>query len=173
MAKSGRRNFLAVVFGAFAGAIAALVGAPVVVAFFGPSRRRTVSGSADTTASVSLDELAVGVPHKMEVVGAGIDAWDRTDPHPVGAVWLVRRSESEVEAYSAVCPHLGCLLGFDPSKKLFTCPCHESSFALGNGALLAGPAPRGMDPLPVVVKSGKAEVTFKRFVLGIRLRREA
>jgi len=168
-----RRGFLTTVFGALAAAIAAVVGAPVVVAFLYPSRHRTVTGGGEPGDFGKLADLPVGLPQKRDVVTAKTDAWDRTDPKPVGAVWLVRRETGQVDAYSAVCPHLGCAIGFDAGEKVFTCPCHESAFGLEDGRCLKGPAPRGLDPLPVEIKDGDVRVAYKQFIQGITSRRES
>lgn len=64
--------------------------------------------------------------------------------------------------FSSVCPHLGCRYNWDTGAKRFICPCHGSQFSL-QGAHLAGPAPRGLDPLPFRDKDGKAEVTWIQY----------
>ena len=45
----------------------------------------------------------------------------------------------ELRAYSAICPHLGCLVHWDPEGRKFPCPCHASVFGL-DGAAESGPA---------------------------------
>jgi Rieske Fe-S protein len=62
--------------------------------------------------------------------------------------------------FSSLCPHLGCKFNYDATLKRFLCPCHGSQFAADTGAHLEGPAPRGLDPLPLRAQSGKAEVTW-------------
>jgi Rieske Fe-S protein len=64
--------------------------------------------------------------------------------------------------FSSVCPHLGCRFNWDTGAKKFICPCHGSQFSV-QGQHLAGPAPRGLDPLPFREKSGKAEVTWIQY----------
>jgi thiosulfate dehydrogenase [quinone] large subunit len=56
-------------------------------------------------------------------------------------------------AYDAVCPHAGCTVGYLASSHIFACPCHGSTFALDTGAVLGGPAPRGLSKLTVVEES--------------------
>lgn len=56
-------------------------------------------------------------------------------------------------AYDAVCPHAGCQVGYAASAKLFVCPCHGSEFLVATGAVISGPAPRGLTPLTVVESS--------------------
>jgi len=64
--------------------------------------------------------------------------------------------------FSSLCPHLGCAYTWDAGLKKFLCPCHGSQFTI-EGEHLAGPAPRGLDPLPFREANGKAEVTWIRY----------
>jgi thiosulfate dehydrogenase [quinone] large subunit len=53
-------------------------------------------------------------------------------------------------SYDTVCPHLGCTVQFAPSANLMICPCHGSQFKVNDGAVISGPAPRGLTKLDVV-----------------------
>jgi Rieske Fe-S protein len=64
--------------------------------------------------------------------------------------------------FSPICPHLGCRYDWSDSANRFLCPCHGSQYSY-EGAHLAGPAPRGLDPLPLREHSGTAEVTWIRY----------
>ena len=64
--------------------------------------------------------------------------------------------------FSSICPHLGCRYEWHPEATRFICPCHGSQFGI-QGQHLAGPAPRGLDPLPFREKDGKAEVTWIQY----------
>jgi Rieske Fe-S protein len=48
--------------------------------------------------------------------------------------------------HSATCPHLGCVVHFNPMENSFDCPCHGSRFDARDGARLNGPADRGLAP---------------------------
>lgn len=61
--------------------------------------------------------------------------------------------------FSSVCPHLACLYSWVPDAKRFICPCHGSQFGI-EGNYIEGPAPRGLDPLPLRAANGTAEVTW-------------
>lgn len=63
---------------------------------------------------------------------------------------------------SPICPHLGCRPIWSADAKRFQCPCHGSQFDF-DGSHLAGPAPRGMDPLPLREQSGVADVMWIRY----------
>lgn len=60
--------------------------------------------------------------------------------HTVSGGWV---------AYDAVCPHAGCTVGFSSSADVLVCPCHGSQFQVTNGAVLNGPAPRGLTALKI------------------------
>jgi Rieske Fe-S protein len=64
--------------------------------------------------------------------------------------------------FSSVCPHLGCSYEWQPEANLFICPCHGSEFD-SEGAKVAGPAPRGLDPLPLREQNGRAQITWIKY----------
>ena len=160
--ETGRRGFIVIAAGgtcAIAGAIgipaALFVAAPLSVAD-APGKRYVVA---------RLEELEIGVPKKVPIVGDEVDAWTRAKDRRLGAVWLLRAGPKEVRALSVVCPHLGC--GVEVTATGFGCPCHDSAFDR-NGQRVAGPSPRAMDSLPVEVSAeGEIAVTFKRFRTGV------
>lgn len=55
------------------------------------------------------------------------------------AVYVMRVSETELRALSALCTHQACAVEWDITEK-FVCPCHGSQFS-ATGAVLRGPAP--------------------------------
>ncbi len=63
---------------------------------------------------------------------------------------VVHTKEGLFVAYDAVCPHLGCTVGYAPSVQLIVCPCHGSEFEVMTGDVIAGPAPHGLTKLDVV-----------------------
>jgi menaquinol-cytochrome c reductase iron-sulfur subunit len=64
--------------------------------------------------------------------------------------------------FSPICPHLGCYFRYVPATGHFFCPCHGSEYD-GYGAHLAGPAARGLDPLPLREQSGLAQCEWIRY----------
>jgi Rieske Fe-S protein len=59
---------------------------------------------------------------------------------------LLRSSPSQVLAFDARCPHLGCPV--QGAQNLFICPCHGSLFGL-DGGVKQGPATKALAALPV------------------------
>lgn len=54
-------------------------------------------------------------------------------------IGVYRDSMGDYHFVDALCPHLGCLLSFNPEQKCWDCPCHGSSFDI-DGKLLYNPA---------------------------------
>ena len=73
-------------------------------------------------------------------------------------VVLTRDSADAVKGFSAVCTHQGCTVA-SVANGVITCPCHGSQFDAQTGAVIAGPAPRGLSAIPVVVRDGEVYTT--------------
>ncbi len=55
---------------------------------------------------------------------------------------LVKRDASGFQAFSSVCPHLGCRVRWEAEKERFFCPCHRGVFN-ANGIAISGPPAEG------------------------------
>jgi glycine/D-amino acid oxidase-like deaminating enzyme/nitrite reductase/ring-hydroxylating ferredoxin subunit len=62
-------------------------------------------------------------------------------------VAVYRTDDGETRRFSAVCPHMKCIVQWNDQAKTFDCPCHGSRFE-GAGAVLEGPALHGLSPWP-------------------------
>jgi Rieske Fe-S protein len=54
-------------------------------------------------------------------------------------VAIYRDEANAVHAYTAECPHLGCVVGWNPTERTWDCPCHGSRFD-PHGHVMNGPA---------------------------------
>lgn len=155
---------LAIVFGAACGF--APLGAGLRV-FLDPLSRK--AGGVSLVRVAALETLPQdGTPHRFAVVADKVDAWNRLANVPIGAVYLRRTEDSNVQALNAVCPHAGCIVDYDISSRRFHCPCHRSSFLL-DGTLddPKSPSPRGMDPLGVELRNGsEIWIRFQNYLAG-------
>ena len=59
---------------------------------------------------------------------------------------------TDVHAFSAICTHLGCVVGWKNAGKYIQCPCHDARFNAQTGAVISGPAPSPLSPYEVVVE---------------------
>jgi glycine/D-amino acid oxidase-like deaminating enzyme/nitrite reductase/ring-hydroxylating ferredoxin subunit len=68
--------------------------------------------------------------------------------HGIKKIAVYRDENGNLHAFSAVCPHLGCVVRWDACEKTWDCPCHGSRFdALG--LVLNGPAISDLEPAEV------------------------
>ena len=70
---------------------------------------------------------------------------------------IVVRTPQGFLAYSAICTHLGCIVGWDAGRRQIACPCHAGFFDL-NGRPVAGPPPRPLTEQSVVVINNEVMV---------------
>ena len=155
-----RRNFMIraiVAIFAFIGAVmAATLGGFAIV----PALKKRTSEWSDAG---TVADLAVDQPHErrfFEIVKSGWQSEKRER-----SVWLVKKSDGSVLAFSANCPHLGCGYRWIAASNRFECPCHGSMFDL-NGRVLSGPAPRALDSMETKVENGRLFVQYEVFQLG-------
>lgn len=149
-----------------AGGCAVAAGAAVPAAAFVAAPLKQGAGSARWVKTLKLDQLPEGQPKRIAIVDDRKDAWTVEKGVELGSVWMVRKG-SEVRAFSAVCPHLGCSVNTAPDPKAgFACPCHTSAFD-PDGKRKAGPAPRDMDALATRIEDGVVSVDFRRFRIGV------
>ena len=159
-----RRSFLMRLCGLFGALIASLLAVPGVALLVGPLRRK--GGDREYIRLVSVGTLTRDEPVRMPIRRKVVDSWTSYPERPIGVVWLVKRSDEKVEAFSEICPHAGCNLTFDVQAGRFSCPCHEAFFT-ADGEIAEGPSKRGMDTLPSEVRDdGYVHVIWQRFRPG-------
>ena len=167
-----RRVFLkwvAAIAGSAAGLICAV---PVLGAVLFPVRSRTVSEGEGFLPVGDVDQLPPGLPVKVAVRATRLDAWNETKGVELASVWLRKKKDGSIAAFSSICPHLGCSVDYLADSGTFNCPCHGSVFG-ADGRIVSGPSPRPLDGLATRVEGGQILVKFERFVPGTREQRKA
>jgi quinol---cytochrome c reductase iron-sulfur subunit, bacillus type len=137
---------------------------PVIELFLSHVRREDEATSFFPVARLS--ELVPGKPVQKAVIATQRDAWTRTENVNKGSVWLVKDGAGEIKAYSSICPHLGCIYGWNVRDGIFVCPCHVSGFSL-DGQVLKGPSPRRLDELETRIQGEEVLVRYQKFIAGI------
>ncbi|MEO8702780.1 MAG: ubiquinol-cytochrome c reductase iron-sulfur subunit [Kofleriaceae bacterium] len=165
-----RRKFLKVATCALGGGAGLVIAAPVIRLVLDPAGKQTVTSPKDPLDIGRPDRYVQGAPpQRVEIVAPLIkDAWSSTRNVVLGAAWVRRigPKPEDIDARSAVCPHLGCAVGFDAAKGNYLCPCHDSRFAV-EGNTLSGPSERGLDRLPIAAGSdGRLKLTWVLYKLG-------
>jgi Rieske Fe-S protein len=135
---------------------------------------------------LQLTALPPGVPREVAVRDLRQDAWTLYPEETVGRVWLLRKTDRNVppektaiDAFTTVCPHLGCAVQLDADRQKFICPCHKAAFRLNGERLITAeagpknPAPRGLDALECRVAYDDehnqwwVEVRYQKFRQGL------
>jgi nitrite reductase/ring-hydroxylating ferredoxin subunit len=65
-----------------------------------------------------------------------------------GQTAVLRKADGTLAAVSAVCTHMGCIVGWNPIDGTWDCPCHGSRFD-ADGRVLSGPASAPLEPRQV------------------------
>jgi Rieske Fe-S protein len=73
-------------------------------------------------------------------------------------ILVVRVSDSQVVALSAICTHEGCSMDYLAGQKVIDCPCHGSQFAT-DGSVLRGPAVRALRVYNVTLANNRITVS--------------
>lgn len=74
-----------------------------------------------------------------------------------GHAVIVVRTPQGFRAFSAICTHLGCIVGWDTERRQIACPCHAGFFDV-NGRVVSGPPPRPLAEHGVAVVNGEVLV---------------
>ena len=61
---------------------------------------------------------------------------------------LYRDTSGTLHSFTAVCPHLGCVVQWNGDEKTFDCPCHGSRFSK-EGVVINGPAISNLERIKI------------------------
>ena len=164
------RRLLTMVVAGTAAGVGLAIAVPAAALLVHPLRRKTVTGGEEPVrVPIAAAEIPAGRPVRVELFTDRTDGWTHFERVKLGAAFLIRDPSGPIRAFSAVCPHLGCTVEWDPRAERFECPCHQSGFA-PDGRCLYGPAPRGLDELEVVATAGDLRIRYRRFRVASRLK---
>jgi glycine/D-amino acid oxidase-like deaminating enzyme/nitrite reductase/ring-hydroxylating ferredoxin subunit len=65
--------------------------------------------------------------------------------HGLRKIAAYRDEQGIIHEYSAICPHLGCIVSWNSTERTWDCPCHGSRFT-ARGKVVNGPALSGLSP---------------------------
>ena len=144
-----RRTFLKWATHGLGALFGVLLGVPAVAYLIDARNRKASPGEFKTVAR--LKDLPDGVPTQVVIRDVCCDAWTLHPNDVIGRAWLVRHGDDRVDAFTTICPHLGCSVNYVKDANLFICPCHNGTFELDGrrkeDTAATNPAPRGMDRL--------------------------
>jgi thiosulfate dehydrogenase [quinone] large subunit len=109
-----------------------------------PATSTTTGGTGTTTTKPS--GTSVGTAASVPVGGSAAF----TDPATGDPALVIQQDVGDYVAFDAVCPHAGCTVAYARSARLIACPCHGSEFNARTGAVLRGPATRGLTTISII-----------------------
>ena len=151
-----RRRFLSRVTLALSGAIAGLVGVPIVGYLIAPLFER----EQDVY-------VPVGDVSRFQAGTTTLVQFD--DPSPLAwagqtaktALWVRSISAESFQVFNVNCTHLGCPVDWRTEAKLFLCPCHGGVY-YQDGTVAGGPPPRPLFEREWRLSGGKLTVKTQR-----------
>ncbi len=72
---------------------------------------------------------------------------------------IVVSTDQGVNAFSAICTHLGCVVNWNDMIGAIHCPCHDGRFNPTTGAVMSGPPPAPLAPITVSVEGDQIFLT--------------
>jgi menaquinol-cytochrome c reductase iron-sulfur subunit len=154
-----RRSFLGVLLGFGTVVMGAALSVPLIRFALHPLLTKTTEIGWSEVGKI--DEFAaLTAPAKRLIKVEQRDAWRKIISEK--PVYVVSAKNGAVRVLSPVCPHLGCSVPWNETKRGFICPCHVAVFAM-DGTKIAGPAPRSMDDLESKVEEGTLKVRYQYF----------
>jgi glycine/D-amino acid oxidase-like deaminating enzyme/nitrite reductase/ring-hydroxylating ferredoxin subunit len=94
------------------------------------------------TAAQFSDYITPGNVDDVRKIARGAGAVIRRGLEKVA---VYRDTRDVLHEYSAVCPHLGCIVEWNSTERTWDCPCHGSRFD-SSGKVVNGPAIGGLGP---------------------------
>ncbi len=80
-------------------------------------------------------------------------------PTPNDPALLIHLPGGGFVAYNQLCTHLACAVLWEPERRVLECPCHEGLFDAGTGRVLAGPPPRPLSQIRLLISEGTIYAT--------------
>ncbi len=155
---------------AVGGGAALAAGVPVLRLLTEPVGKTTVTTPREPFDLGHPDRFVLDAPpRKIEIVAPLLkDGWTAARDVLIGAVFIRRTGPApgEIDARSAIRPHLGCAISYDAAQKNYLRPCHDSRFAV-TGAKLWPLGARARRPAGAASASdGRLKLTWIRYKNG-------
>jgi len=176
----GRRTFIANAVVALGGVMSLGIAVPVFSSLAPAAAAPEGEWSALTADQWSALARATATPSKVSFALRDQDGYFAPTDH-AEFVWAIKTTDAEMRAerpelygneklpypivnlgftlFSPSCPHLGGRYAWIGDQSRFICPLHGSQYT-SCGKHIAGPALRGLDPLPLRDYNGRAEITW-------------
>jgi glycine/D-amino acid oxidase-like deaminating enzyme/nitrite reductase/ring-hydroxylating ferredoxin subunit len=116
-----------------------------------PGALATLLGEALNMAGQYTDWVTGGEVKSAEDIPPGHGAVVRSG---LTKLAVYKDDEGRVHELSAVCPHMGAIVQWNPGEKMWDCPCHGSRFKC-TGEVMHGPSTEGLAPASDAAAEGE------------------
>ena len=110
----------------------------------------SLGGGALTSALAGCSKKPALKPTQALIPLSAVPKTGRLKVLVAGRPVELRRTAEGVVAHSLLCSHFGCVVAWHEEKQAYLCPCHEGVYD-AEGAVVAGPPPKGLAIVPVTV----------------------
>jgi Rieske Fe-S protein len=153
-----RRNFVAGISALLGGVISAILGLPAIGYLLSPALEKSKSPSDDWVQLGMVEDIPLDEPTLFTFTRTKQTGWERT-ANSYG-VYVVKKSDDEIETFSNVCTHLSCRVSWKEEFNEYICPCHDGHFAK-DGSIISGPQPRALDQYEHKIENGTLMVRIE------------
>lgn len=134
-----RRGFLSAAIYTLGSMIAGAIGVTSGLYLLVPPKTRKKTAWVDAG---ELPDLPIDVPQEVRFQRVRVDGWKILNQPDTA--WVLKSADGNLTAFSPLCTHLGCAYQWAPTRRVFSCPCHGSTFS-PTGEVITGPAARPLD----------------------------
>lgn len=151
-----RREFVQIVVGALGSIMGAVIGLPAIGYLISPALETQTS---EVWISLGkLESYPLNVPTLFNFTRTKVNGWEKT-VNSYG-VYVVRKSDQQVQVFSNVCTHLSCRVTWREDSQEYVCPCHDGRFN-PQGVVTAGPPPKPLVTYETKIENGSVSIHFK------------
>lgn len=114
------------------------------------------------------ENLNTGARYAELVTGGQVDEVTHVAPgegvimrRGLAKVAIYRDPDGALHAFSAICPHLGCVIHWNSGEKTWDCPCHGSRYQ-ATGRVINGPSNSGLAAVGSAVAADDDETSQRK-----------
>ncbi|MBP1969600.1 menaquinol-cytochrome c reductase iron-sulfur subunit [Virgibacillus natechei] len=122
-----RRQFLNYTLTGLGGFMAAGMLVPMLRMAVDPVLQESSVGDL-ANVGISVDDITTE-PQRVDWQVTQVDGWYESEVSKTA--WVFRNEDDEIQAFSPICKHLGCVVTWEGSDEFpneFFCPCHDGRY---------------------------------------------
>ena len=151
-----RREFVTLISTTIGAVMVGVVGIPAIGYILSPALKTQTSDAWIPLGK--LDNYPRNKPTPFTFTRTIANGWEKT-VNSYG-VFVLRKTDTEIEVISNVCTHLSCRVNWDEQKQEYICPCHDGHFD-STGKVIFGPPPKPLEQYETKIENGNLFIHLK------------